>query len=374
MTNPVDVLLIGAGMVGVATARALARYGVKTVVLRHPAPASEGWRAAAGMLAAQVEAAPESPLFELALAGRAFYRKQAEVLLADTGIDIGYHAPGILQVVRSEAGISRAKAKVAWQRQRAWRAEWLEPIEVAERFPWLDPGMGGYWASEDGQVSPERAHAALLADAQRLGAQVIDEVVTGLRHDGRRLQGVETLSGRQYTAGIVVVANGAWAGQIANLPRPISVAPVYGRVSVHPWPEAIPPAIVYGEGCYLLHRDNQLIAGGTMEHPGFVPRDEPGPLEQMYQRLRTLYPGFDRLERGQVYSGFRPGTPDGLPIIGPEPRVSGLWYATGHGRNGILLAGITGEVVARGITGQDWPEDLRPMAPERFWSWAVPQS
>ncbi|MES1259654.1 MAG: FAD-dependent oxidoreductase, partial [Gemmatimonadota bacterium] len=81
------------------------------------------------------------------------------------------------------------------------------------------------------------------------------------------------------------------------------------------------------------------------------------------------YPALATMEPVRTWAGLRPGTPDGLPIIGPEPRLPGLWYATGHGRNGILLSGITGDLVARGIGGESSIEELQPFRPERFWDW-----
>src|SRR5690606_34732534 len=112
--------------------------------------AGEGWRAAAGMLAAQIEAGPGDPMFSLAVAGRAFYRREAPVLLASTGFDIGLHQGGILQVASRDTDVATFKAKVAWQRQQAETAEFLEPEDVREGWPWLEPGHGALWAPEDG--------------------------------------------------------------------------------------------------------------------------------------------------------------------------------------------------------------------------------
>jgi glycine oxidase len=173
----------------------------------------------------------------------------------------------------------------------------------------------------------------------------------------------------RYPAGAVVIAAGAWSGRIADLPRPLSVEPVRGQVLSWPWPEGRAPAIVYGEHCYLLQRGNELLAGSTMEHAGFDSASTDEATALILQRISALVPSQVATAPAGRWAGLRPGTPDGIPIVGAEPRLKGLWYATGHGRNGILLAGITGELIAQGIAGEATPEVLHPLRPGRFWNW-----
>ncbi len=368
MTHP-EVLIVGGGIVGAATARALGRAGRRVTLLRHPSPRGEAWRAAAGMLAAQMEGHTEDPMLDLALAGRAFYRRQAGALLEHTGIDIGLSLRGILQVVTTEQGVEEALSRIAWQRQRALSAEWLDPDEIRQHFPGIAPGLGGFWAPDDGQLDPVRTTEALLADAVRLGVQVVEEPVVGLHHNGRTVLGVRG-PGTTWAAPIVVLANGAWMPQLTDLPRPIAVAPVQGRVLTYPWPTGLHPGVVYGPRCYLLPRQGQLLVGATMEHVGLTPTDQPGPIADLLQRAGSLFPPLQAMQSTGTQSGFRPGTPDGRPILGPEPRLPGLWYAAGLGRNGILLAGAVGERIAQGISEGRWDDSLAAAAPTRFWDWA----
>ncbi len=353
---------------GASCARALARAGASVTVVRPPETPGEAWHAAAGMLAAQIEAAPEEPMFNLAVAGRAFYQREAGPLREATGIDIGLEQTGILQVATEETQVAAFKAKVAWQRQQAEHADWLDPAEVEEGWPWLRAGLGAFWSPEDGLLSPERLVAALLADAEAHGARIVEDRITALWREGGELHGAKG-SEHQHAADVVVLAAGAWSGRIEELPRPLSIEPVRGQMLAYDWPDDAKPVTVYGDHCYLLRRGDELLAGSTMEHAGFEVGSAPEADAAMLARLTGLYPPIAAMTPRRRWSGFRPGTPDGRPIIGPEPRLEGLWYATGHGRNGILLAGITGELVAQAIGGEALPAELDVVRPERFWNW-----
>ena len=370
MTAGSDVLVVGGGAVGSSCARALALAGGRVTSVYPDALPGEAWRTAAGMLAAQIESGPEEPLFRMAVAGRSFYAREAPALLETTGIDIGLRLEGILQVADSAAQAEAFKAKVAWQRQQAQQADWLEPEEVAESWPALLPAAGAFWAAEDGQLAPESMVAALRADATRLGARTVSDRVVSLLRDGNRVTGVQTEGGELH-ADLVILAAGAWSGRIAGLPRPLTVEPVRGQMLAFARQEGLPDLPVYGDHCYILPRGDELVAGATMEHAGFDVGTTDDGLSHLRRRLNALAPQLADLEPIRVWSGLRPGTPDGLPIIGPEPRLAGLWYATGHGRNGILLAGVTGEVVARCIAGEPISEELRATRASRYWAWQV---
>jgi glycine oxidase len=362
-----DVLVVGSGAIGAACARALAAAGASVTLVQGPTLPGEAWRASAGMLAAQVETGPDDPLRDLALAGRTFLRRNVDALHQATGIDVGLLECGILEVVRTDSEVEAIRSRVGWQRQHAQRADWLSADEVADGWPWLSPCLGGFWAPDDGAVDPERLVAALRADAARLGARIVSDTVVGLDRRGNQLLGVIGAA-RHYPATTVVVAAGAWSGKLTHLPRPVSVEPVRGQMLAYPWPSDVPSAIVYGEGCYLLRRGEELLVGATVEHAGFDAGVTAGAQADLQRRAGQVFPALTRQQPSRRWAGLRPWTPDGLPIIGPEPRLPGLWYATGHGRNGILLAAITGELVARGIAGEVVNE-LHPFRPERYWDW-----
>ena len=367
MTTVYDVIVVGGGAVGAACARELAASGRKVLVLERGGEAGEAWRAAAGMLAAQIEATLGDPMFELGLAGRDRYLELAEPLRENTGIDIGLVPDGIAHVAADEAEAADLKSKVAWQRQQGHLVDWFDAGEVRNRWPWLAPSEGALWSPSDGALNPVKLVAALLADAQRLGATVIRDEVRSLERRGDRVVGV--LGSDSYPAADVVLAAGAWSGRLGGLPRPLSVEPIRGQMAALPWPAGVEPAIVYGRGCYLVARNGEGLTGSTMEHAGFAPETTASGLARIFTAVSALCPALSGAEVTRTWAGLRPVTPDGLPIVGREPLTEGLWYATGHGRNGILLAGITGLLITRLISGEEAGEQVDALRPERFWSW-----
>jgi glycine oxidase len=320
------------------------------------------------MLAPQIEARQEDPLLKLGLAAREHYRPLAEALLESTGVDIGLWQEGIAAVAADEAEAADLWGRVAWQRQQGLLSDWLDADEVAARWPWLGPSQGALWAAHEGALEPEKLVRALLEDARKSGAHVVQDRAIGLEARGERFTAVAGQQGR-YPAGDVVIAAGAWSPLIEGLPRPLSVAPVRGQMAALPWPAGARRAIIYGRDCYLVARGDEAILGSTMEYVGFRPEVTSGGLGRMFAAAATLAPSLDRAEVRRTWSGLRPMTPDGLPIIGAEPRMQGLWYATGHGRAGILLAGLTGLLLKQLLAGEPPDEDLAPFSPARFWIW-----
>jgi glycine/D-amino acid oxidase-like deaminating enzyme len=136
-----------------------------------------------------------------------------------------------------------------------------------------------------------------------------------------------------------------------------------------PWPKEVNRAILYSRDCYLLTRGDEAVAGSTMEYAGFDATPTSAGLSRILEAAGGLCPPLTGLDVRRTWAGLRPMTPDGLPLLGPEPRLRGLWYATGHGRNGILLAAITGMLMRLMMTGQQPTEDLSALKPERFWNW-----
>jgi glycine oxidase len=362
-----DVVVVGGGPVGAACARDLAEAGRSVLIVDRGENLGEGWRAAAGMLAAQVSGGPDDPLFELGLAGRERLAELAPRLFETTGVDVGFWQPGIARIAKDEADATKLRSEVAWQRQQGHLCDWFDPGEVRTRWPWLGTSHGALWASQDAALHPIRLVEALLTDAQRLGATLVRDRVLGLERHGDRITGV---FGREsYSAGNVVIAAGAWGRELTGLPRPISVEPVRGQMASLAWPEGVEPAIIMGQGCYVVARDGEAVVGSTMEHAGFSADATAEGIAEIFTQVARLWP---QIARGQVrstWAGLRPVTPDGLPIIGAEPKLPGLWYALGHGRNGILLSAITGQMIQRLIDGEKDVEELHKVRPERFWNW-----
>jgi glycine oxidase len=359
------VIVIGGGAVGAACARELAAAGRKVLILEPGGDHGQAWRAAAGMLAPQIEADASDPLLGLGLSARDHYQPLAAALHETTGIDLGLWQEGIARVASGSVDATALESKVAWQRGQGYMSEWLQPDEVRRRWPWLGPTTGALWAPRDGALDPEQLVRALLADAQRLGAALVSDRAIRVDYAGDKVTGVTGETGR-YAAEHIVVAAGAWSGLLENLPRPLPVQPVRGQMAALPWPAAVPRAIVYHKDCYLLARGGEAIVGSTMESVGFRSEVTSAGLAQIFAATMVLYPSLIRAKVRRTWAGLRPMTPDGLPIIGGEPTLSGLWYATGHGRNGILLAGITG-VLLRQLVDREAPGvSLEAFGADRF--------
>jgi glycine oxidase len=359
-----DVIVIGAGAIGAACARELAAAGRHVLLVEPGGDSGQAWKAAAGMLAPQIEADGADPMLRLGVAARDYYLPLATSLRECTGIDVGLWQEGIARVAGDEDEARDLRAKVASQQQQGYTAAWLEPGDVRHRWPWLGPTAGALWSERDGALDPALLVEALLADAKRHGAEQVSDRVMAVEQGGGRVSGVSGEAAR-YGARDVVVAAGAWSARIAGLPRSIPVEPVRGQMAALPWPPGIGRAIVYHKDCYLLARGTEAILGSTMEHVGFRPEVTPDGIARIFAATMALCPGLARGKLRRTWAGLRPVTPDGLPIIGAEPRLPGLWYATGHGRNGILLAGITGFLIRQLLDGKDPPE-IRALSPTRF--------
>jgi glycine oxidase len=365
--NP-DVLVIGGGVVGTACAREFAAAGRTVVAVDPDENGGPGWQAAAGMLAPQVEGGGDDPLLEIGLAGREWHLTNRQALEEASGLDLNLRISGIASLASSPGQEERLKAQVAWQRQHGLYCDWLLPDEIRDRWPWAPAARGALYAPEDGAVDPVKLVRALIKDGERLGVVRVNDRITALEIAKGRLTGAR---GRErYAAGAVVLAAGAWSGRVANLPRPVSVEPVKGQmIAVERPAELADDVIMYAEsGHYFLTRGQELIAGTTMEHVGFDTATTPEGIARIHRGLVELCSLVAGAPIARSWAGLRPGTPDGLPIIGPEPRAEGLWYATGHGRNGVLLAGITGTVLLQMMAKEATLESVAAFRPERFWN------
>lgn len=319
------------------------------------------------MLAPQIEAQPEDPLFDLGLAGRERYGVLSAELRSATGIDIRLWQDGITNLAVTEQEAARLRVAVSLQRQQGHLCDWLDATEVRARWPWLAPTFGALWAPRDGAVDPVRLVEALRADAVRRGAAIVHDKVHMVERRGDAVLGVR--GNEVYKAPNVILAAGAWSEGVGGLPRPLSVQPVRGQLLAMKWPTGIPPAICYAHNCYLMHRDGEALVGSTMEYVGFDPRTTPEGIARIRSAIDAAYPPLAGAPVLRAWAGLRPLTPDGVPIVGPEPRLKGLWYATGHGRNGILLAGITGVLIRELLDGATPRDEYRFMRPDRFWQW-----
>ncbi len=369
MTGNPDLIIAGAGVIGTACARALAHRHVSVLLVEAGPKPGAATAASAGMLAPLVAAMSDDPMLTFGVRARDRYRELAPILREETGIDIGLWTEGIVTVAFSEAELARLKEKVVWQRQQGYRVEWLTAEEIRERHPGISPEvLGGALAVEDGSLDPVALTEAMLRSALARGANLLQgEGVEELIIRDGQLTAVRTAT-RTISAGAVLIAAGCWSGRIRGLPRPLSVEPVRGQLVALDWPAEEPAAIVYaGEG-YLLKRGSEAIAGTTVERVGFDPAVTDAGTASIVATAQRVFSALAHRPVLRRWAGLRPGTPDGRPLVGRDPEISNLWYATGHGRHGILLATLTGEIIAGLFTGEKQEYDLSQLNPGRFWS------
>lgn len=361
-----EVVIVGAGVIGAACARAAAvRMAGRRIVLCDPGPEPAGATAAsAGMLAAQIESA-DDPLRALAVRARDQYETLAPALLESTGIDIGLWREGIAWLAFDATRAADLQAIVAEQRQAGLRCDWLEADEVAARFPGAAPCGGALLAPEDGALDAPALGRALLADARRRGVVTMREPVVGVTIDRGRAIGVRTPTAAIGAANVVVAA-GAWSARLAGLPRVLPVRPIRGQMTATAWPTGMPTAILYSDHAYVLRRGEEALLGSTMEDVGFDAGVTASGIATVRAAAARLVPALAGLPSLRSWAGLRPLTPDGRPLLGADPDTAGLWYATGHGRNGILLAALTGEIIGGLLAGDPSEIDLTPFGVARF--------
>jgi glycine oxidase len=363
----VDVVVVGGGIVGLSAARELAAGGASVLVVERGRVGDEASGAAAGMLTAQVHAGPGGPLLELALRARERHAALAGELLAETGIGVERSERGALEIAFTAAAADALARRTRWQRERGLAAESLTAAELAEAEPNLNPAAkGGVFYRDDRAVDNVRLCRALAASAVSRGATLlVGRPVSRLILEGGRVAGVQAGLER-IDAPVVVNAAGAWAGLLAGDPAPPPVEPVRGHIVAF---EVAPPAlrhVVWSPGGYLVPRaDGRLLAGSTAENAGFDKTVTAGALAAVLAIALEIVPRLEGVAVAGSWAGLRPGSPDGLPIVGAGA-VPGLIHAAGLFKNGILLGPLMGEAAARLALGQDPGLDLSPYSPSRF--------
>ncbi len=367
MNGSYDCIVIGGGIVGSATARALAARGSRVLLLDRGMPGGEASGAAAGMLAPQIEASADDPLLPLALEARDRYPGLVAELDRRTGINVGYRTGGIALVALDAADAARLREQVEAQCALGLEAEWLERQALERRHPGIGPGaVGAFLAPRDACVNNVTLTAALLADAARYGAEIADhEEATALVTDHGRVTAVVT-NRRRYGTGATVIAAGAWSGALQGLPRRLPVEPVRGQMATVTWPTGEPAGILFGRHVYVVPRGEDAILGSTMEHVGFQKDTTVGGLAHIFAETAALLPALSMQRVRRIWAGLRPMTPDGRPVIGLDGDVAGLVYATGHGRNGILLGPLTGEIARDLVLQGASPHPLEAVSVSRF--------
>ncbi len=352
VTGSRDVLVIGAGIVGCAVGYELARRGAAVQIVDARPSGFGATQASAGMLAPFTEAADGGPLLDLGARSLDRYDAFVAGVREDSGMAVAYERTGSLHVARLEetlthfTGMQRAldARGVAWER--------LEPAAAREREPHLAPDIfGALLIPSQGHVAAFDLTRALAAAAERCGARLLNNTPVRLvRAAGGRLEAL-TAAGT-LRAATVVLAAGAWSGEVEidGVATRVPVKPVRGQILHLGWQGGLPRRITWDERCYLVpRRDGTLLVGATVEDAGFEERSTVAGVRELLEAACDLLPHAWTASLLDVKVGLRPGSPDPLPAIGWSASVPGLMYATGHYRNGVLLAPLTAHLVADAI-------------------------
>ena len=372
LSKSADIVIIGGGVIGLSIARELALRGVSRVTLiERGGFGAEASCAAGGILAPQVEADGASEFFRFACTSRDKYSDFARALHEETGVDVELDTTGTLYLGFTADDENELRRRHQWQTTAALRVEWLTGDEARRLEPNISPRVRcALRFPNDYQVENRRLIDALVKANQKLDVNLISNCeVRALRIEGGKLSAVETSAGL-VSARVAVLAAGAWSSQISltGLQRsPISIEPVRGQIlCFQPQPQIARHVIYTPRGYLVPRRDGRLLAGSTSEHAGFDKRVTAGGIESVRSIAIEIAPQLKHEALKDSWAGFRPRASDDLPVLGRSEEVYGFVYATGHYRNGILLAPITAEVIADLIVDGVYSTFLERFSPNRF--------
>lgn len=369
MPRPPDIIVVGAGIVGCAVAYELARRGASVQIVEERAVGMGATHAAAGILAPHIEMSSPTAFLDLAIRSLNLFDDFIARTQADSGMSVLYRRTGTLQVATSEDGMRGLRNAAARLEAQHVVLGLLDAQTVIAEEPHLSHDVvGGLVVPLHGFVAAGDLIRALAGAARRHGAQVIE---------GSRVRRIVAANGevtvetdRGPLAGsAIVLAAGSWSGriEIAGLPARAPVRPIRGQLLRLSWKGPMLRRVVWSERCYLVPWDDgTLLVGATMENAGFDERTTVAGVRDLLEAACDIAPGAWTAGFVDARAGLRPATTDLLPIIGASRVLPNLMYATGHYRNGILLAPVTAALVADAMLDDRIDPALAAVSPQRF--------
>ena len=357
------VLIVGGGIIGCAAACELARAGCRVTLFERSTPGAEASSAAAGLLA-PIDESTETSFARLALASWRLYPDVVRDLQERTGIDIEYVTRG---TIYPTSAAQKRRDVGQWADSKEFGVERLEGEELRRLEPALSPAIhhailvkGDHWLNNQRLVLAYAQAAAAGGVELRTGCNVSRLVV-----EGGRARAVVT-EGERVEGDAVLLAAGAWSGELMAGLGSLRIEPRRGQMIALAHVPAVVTHCVHGE-VYLVPRPSgELLIGATVERAGFQRAVTAEGIAGLLRSAIELVPALGELPIARTWYGFRPWAPDSLPVLGPWPGVDGLFVATGHFRNGILLAPITARLMTEWITGGQPSADVKDFLPDRF--------
>src|SRR4051794_24162478 len=369
MTASRDVIVVGAGIVGCAVACELARRGASVEIIDERPIAMGATQASAGVLAPFIEAREGSPLLELTTRSLELYDDFVARIAAESGVPVVYRRTGTIDIATSEPEMEVLRARAGMLARHRVAALMLDALTVRSEEPHLGDGaVGGLLIDIHGFVAAADLTRALATAARRHGAQLIEPSrVRRISTNGGDVT-VDTDRG-SLTGGAVGIAAGSQAGGIASdgIAARVPVRPVRGQLLTLAWTGTPLRRVTWSSRCYLVPWDDgTLLVGATVEEVGFDERATVAGVRDLLDAASEIAPHSWGAGFKGVRVGLRPATSDDLPVIGPSARAPNVMYATGHFRNGVLLAPLTAALVADAMIDGRLDPLLAAVSPSRF--------
>ncbi|RAZ79305.1 glycine oxidase ThiO [Planococcus halotolerans] len=368
MNKTYDAIVIGGGVNGGAIAFNLAKRGMKVLLLEKDRLASKASGAAAGMLAAQAELDGEGAFFQLARISRGMFSNLADELKMNSGIDIELVNKGVLRLSLTDWEQQEHRRIIEVHKQNGELAELLTGEEAREREAALScEVMGAMYLEKDGQVAAPQLTLGFLRSASALGSEIKEYVeVHSFYFSNGKITGVSTNEG-DFMSANVVVTGGAWSEKLLRKTGlQLETYPVKGECFSVLAESPLLTSTIFSHSCYLVpKKGGRIIVGATVIPHTFNQQVTVEGISLLMENAKKLVPSIVQAEWEGAWTGIRPQTADGLPYLGEHPEYKGLFIATGHYRNGILLSPITGEVMADLVEGKTPSIDISAFRVDR---------
>jgi glycine oxidase len=368
-----DVLIVGAGVVGLSLARALHKKGAgKITILERGIVGREASFAAAGMLAPHAETEKPDDFFHFCAESNKLYPNFAAQIFDETGVDIELDRSGTLYLAFTERDAEEIGKRYEWQKKAGLEVERLTAQEARKAEPFASPDVReALFFPNDWQVENRKLLAALqkYVEANQIEV-VLDTEVSNLLIEKGKVIGAETATNK-FLAESVVLATGAWTSFIKaggkNAFALPAIKPIRGQMICFQTAKRLFERVIYSPRGYIVPRiDGRILVGATVEDAGFDKSVTPSGLDFLFDMAAEIAPALINLQPSETWAGLRPFAVDGLPILGELSDVKNLFVASGHYRNGILLAPLTAEILADKIVGKSQSKYLEVFSPRRF--------